>query len=100
MVNKWKTIAYKLRRIILLHFGLVTFRFAYWRTQTLHFHDFWISGRVPDSQNQYDLSLETPGYLNNQRKSQILFKATCWKISKCWKYKNWEMLETTGTEKS
>ena len=31
-------------------------------TQTPHFYDFWIFGRVPEPQNQYYLSLETPGY--------------------------------------
>ena len=45
-------------------------------TETLNFHDFGISGRVPDSQNQsYDLSLETPGYPKQSKKqSQLIFE--------------------------
>ena len=41
--------------------------------QTPHFHDFGISGRVPEPQNQYYSSLETPGYLNKSRK----IRGTC-----------------------
>ena len=46
--------------------------------QTPHFHDFRISGRVPGSQNQLFISLETPGYLKQIKKipgifSKILF---------------------------
>ena len=32
-------------------------------SQTPNFYDFGISGRVPETQNQYNLSLETPGRL-------------------------------------
>ena len=63
MVNIIKRIAGKLRRIILLHFGLVTCRFHYWETlKPFMFMDFGPSGRDHDSQNQYDLSLEAPGH--------------------------------------
>ena len=37
------------------------------------FYDFGISGRVPGSQNQLFLSLETPGYLNKIKKNPIRF---------------------------
>ena len=36
--------------------------------ETPHFYDFGISGRVPGSQNQLFLFLETPGYLTKSRK--------------------------------
>ena len=40
--------------------------------KNLHFYDFGISGRVPEPQNQYDFSLETPGYLTKSKnKHQI-----------------------------
>ena len=55
--------------IILLQFGLITFRFAYMRILIPpHFHDFGIFGGVPEPQNQYYLFLERPGYLNKSKK--------------------------------
>ena len=42
--------------------------------KTLHFYDFEISGRVPEPQNQYDLSLDTPGYRNKSRFLKLLKK--------------------------
>ena len=42
MVNLWKRYGQKVRSIILLHWGLVTFRFAYGRDRTLFI--FMISG--------------------------------------------------------
>ena len=36
-------------------------------TQNPHFYDFVTLGRVPGSQNQQVLSLETPGYLKKSR---------------------------------
>ena len=65
MLNLWRIYDEKLRRITLLHFGLVTSRFGYCR----HFYDFVISGRVPDSPDQLFLFLEAPA--NNSRKTQI-----------------------------
>ena len=38
-------------------------------SQTPHFYDFGISGRVPQPQNQYYLSFETPGYLTEFKKN-------------------------------
>ena len=52
IVILWKRAAQKLRRIILLHLGLVTFRFHYGRPLTPYMHDFQIFGRVHDSPNQ------------------------------------------------
>ena len=43
-------------------------------TQTPHFFAFGIFGRVPEPQNQYDLSLEKPGHLNKSKKPQIIFE--------------------------
>ena len=37
-----------------------------------HFYDSGIFGRVPEPQNQYYLSLETPGYLKQFKKSQLV----------------------------
>ena len=37
-------------------------------TKNLHFHDLGILGRVQPAQNQYYLSLETPGHLNKIKK--------------------------------
>ena len=50
--------------------------------QTPHFYDFGISGRVPEPQNQYYLSLETPGYLNEIKKEPwgIFQKILFWYI--------------------
>ena len=45
-------------------FGLVFFRFGYMR----HFYGLGISGRVHDSQNQHDSSLETTGYFEESKK--------------------------------
>ena len=56
-----------MRRIMLLHFGLVTCRFAH--PKTLDFYDFEIFGRVSEPQNQQFLSLETPGCLNKIKKT-------------------------------
>ena len=38
-------------------------------TETPHFYDFVIFGRVPEPQNQLCLSLETPGYPKNREKN-------------------------------
>ena len=89
-VNIIKRIAEQLRRIILLNFGLLTFRFHYERT------------RVHDSQHQYCLSLETPGYINETKGNPpttfapniILEVATLWKSCSS------KILEKTGTDKS
>ena len=55
IVNFNETVAQKLRRIILLHFGLVTLRFHFGKIwNPSHLHDFLILGRVHDSQNQID----------------------------------------------
>ncbi len=79
MVNIWKRIAKKLLRIILLHFVLVAFSISLGENpKTAHFHDLRILGCVPEAQNQYDLSVATPGYFKDSKKSpnhlkQILF---------------------------
>ena len=41
-------------------------------TKTPHFYDFGTFGRVPGSPNQYYLSLETPGYLNETKTQSFL----------------------------
>ena len=42
-------------------------------TQTPHFHDFGISGRVHDSQNELFSSSETPGTFNNSEENPKRF---------------------------
>ena len=55
-----KRVARKLRRIILLHFGLVTFRFHFGKTRKVSmFMIFGSNGHVHDSQNQLFLIWET-----------------------------------------
>ena len=44
------------------------------KQKTPHVHDFGIFCRVHDSENQLLLSLETPGYLNQSKKKQIILK--------------------------
>ena len=57
-----KRLSQKLRIMILLHFGFVTFRFAFRKTRKVIIFMFvGLGGRAHDSQNQYYLSLETPG---------------------------------------
>ena len=42
-----------------------------------HLYDFGIFGHVPKPQNQYDLSLEIPGYLNeNAEQTLIIFETS------------------------
>ena len=45
--------------------------------KTPHFYNFGISERVPGSQNQYYLSLETPGHLNKSTKNQTFESTIC-----------------------
>ena len=53
IVNIMKRIAQKLLRIILLHLGLVTFRFHYLENpKAHHFRNFSIRGRGSKPQNQ------------------------------------------------
>ncbi len=42
--------------------------------RTPHFHDLGIFGRVPEPQNQYYLSFETPGHIKNQETVQRTFE--------------------------
>ena len=59
--------------------------------QTPHFHDFGIFERVPEPQNQYYLSLETPGHskqsqkIPNHLKTYYIGKIEIWKFWKVWK---------------
>ena len=43
-------------------------------TETSHFYDFGISGRVPEPQNQYYLSLETPSHSKESKKKPTHFE--------------------------
>ena len=74
IVNVIIRIARKLHRIILPHSGLVSFRFHHWKYPTsLTFMVLGPGGRDHDSQNQYDLSLETPGHSKESKHKSISF---------------------------
>ena len=64
IANFTKRIARKLRKIILPHLGLITFGINFGKTQQpIIFMVSGRGGRDHESPNQYDLPLETPGYL-------------------------------------
>ena len=55
---------------------------ALWENpKACHFHDFGSSGRVHDSQNQYDLSSETPEYFSNEKHEMVIFQNPEWGIN-------------------
>ena len=97
-----KRIARKLRRIILLHFGLVAFRIHFWEIrQRFILMVFGPSGRGGDSQNQYHLSLETRILQIIQEQSQIISRSNiCLEISLFWKSSILKIWEKTGADKS
>ena len=65
----WKRIAQKLRIIILLHFGLVTFRFHFGETRKVIISMiFGTSGRDHGPQTQLFLTLVTPNGLRKAEK--------------------------------
>ena len=76
MVNLWERYAQELRWIIVLHFGLVTFRFAYGKDRKPLIS--MISGfsDVSLAPKTNYLCLETPGYLKYSKKKLNQF----WKI--------------------
>ena len=41
--------------------------------ETPHLYDFWTLGRVPGSENQLFLSLETPRYQKASKKTPVTF---------------------------
>ena len=58
-----KRVARKVRRFILLHFGLVTFRIHFSKIQKVPVRIiFGLVGRVHGSQNQFSSILETSNY--------------------------------------
>ena len=60
IVNIIQVLAEKLRKIILLHFGLLTFRIHFRENRKLIIVMFsGLGGRVHEPRNQYYLSLET-----------------------------------------
>ena len=95
-----KRIARKLRRIILLHFGLVTFRFHYWKTlKSLIFMISGFLGVTMCSKTNIVYLWRHQDTPNNSRKyrridGNILFL----EISKLWNTKSLEVVEKTRTE--
>ena len=69
-------IARKLCRIILLRFGLVIFKFHYWRTRKSFFMVLGPSRRDHDSQNQLFFVLEILGYLKIRETPNRFLKST------------------------
>ena len=62
-VNIIKRLTEMVRRMILLHFGLMTFRIHYWKTRKpLIFMVLGPGGHDHDSQNQLFLILKAPRY--------------------------------------
>ena len=90
-----ENISEKLCIIILLHFELITCRFGYGRTiKPLISMISAFFQRVLPSQNQYYLSLETPGYLKQSKKFQIIVDEIAFLyMSKTWKSKILKRLE-------
>ena len=89
IVNVKKSVAWKLRTIILLHFGLVTFRIHSGRIRkVIIFMFFRLGERVHDSQHQYHLSLEAPNDFKYLKKTRTIFetydvwKSTFWKLNR------------------
>ena len=71
-VKCMKRVAQKLCRMILLHLGLILFRFHCGKSpKPHHFHDFQIFGRVHDCQNQLILLEDTQNTSKNERKYQM-----------------------------
>ena len=71
--------AQELRRIILLHFGLVTFQFHFGKTRTVFIFMFsGPSGRDHGPQNQLFLTLETPNYSKKYEKNDNLIFDLFW----------------------
>ena len=84
IVNIIKRIAQKLRRIILLRFGQVTFRIHFGKApKPFIFMIVGLGGRVRDSQNQYYFSLENREAPNNSRNFSTF--PIFLQISACWK---------------
>ena len=77
-----KQITRKLLRIILLHFGLVTFRIHYWKTpRPLIFMVLWPGGRDHDSWNQSHFILgDTRTFQIIQEKFPSISKKYVWNL--------------------
>ena len=96
VVHVNQSIARKLRRLILLHFWLVTCRFHFGKTRKPLICLFsGHGGRDHDSANQYYLSLGTPRYTKYFKTNpKWFFKRLCLKVSNLWKPDISKMLET------
>ena len=70
VLNTSKRLARQPRRIIQFHFGLITFRIHCGKTRkVINCMVFGASGRDHDSQSQYHLSMQTPGYSKSFKKN-------------------------------
>ena len=89
--NFWKRMAQKLRKIILLHFGLVTFWIHFGRKAVI-FMICRLDRHVHDSQNQLFSILETPKYVKkSQRIHTIFWKRLC--SEKTWTCNSWRFVK-------
>ena len=89
-----KRIAPKLRRFILLHFGLMTLRFHYWKTMNPHhLYDFGIFQRVLSSPN-HTICLWRPQDTTRKQEVQTYFKQIlCLLKYKLWNIETFESFE-------
>ena len=102
MLNIWIRIAQKLRRTILLHFGLVTSR--------IHFRNIWkvafswfvdLADVTMTPKNQSYLSLEAPGYLEWSRGiPESLLQEYYFRKSHKFGTRSCSNIENVGTEQS
>ena len=78
-LNINKSMAQKLRRNILLHFGVLAFKINFGTDrQSIIFIVSEFGGRVHDSQNQCLLSLDTPNYSKIQEHPESFLKNIIW----------------------
>ena len=90
--------AQKLRKTVLLRFGLVTFRFHFGKTRKLIiFMVFGPGGRDQDSQNQLFPTLETPNYFKCFKKKQIMFGHIIFQNLKLLELQRMENIGTDGS---
>ena len=99
--NLIKRIAGKLQRIILLHLGLVTFRFAYGTNRkpiTSMISEFLVVSLSPKTNITYLLGPHDTS--NNPRRTPNHFLKNTFTNLEIWEIDSFEMLEETGTGKS
>ena len=96
-----KRVARKLRIIILLHFGLVTFRTLFPEDpKVIIFMFFELGGCLHGPQHQLFSTLGPPRYYSNNSNKNIFWKIIVLELSKSWKSNMLKISEKTETETS